>query len=88
MCATSSSVPSSLTPGCFCCTLQLGDMMGLALLSPVMLLCVALVCVAVSLHKDACCLHGACLRCSCKVLLWAASPSRLSAYIFLLVLSP
>ena len=37
-----------------------GDMMSLALLSQVMLLCVALVCVAVSLHKDACCLHGAC----------------------------
>ena len=36
--------------------------MSLALLSQVMLLCVALVCVAVSLHKDACCLHGACLR--------------------------
>ena len=42
--------------------LFLGDMMSLALLSQVMLLCVALVCVAVSLHKDACCLHGACLR--------------------------
>ena len=31
-------------------------------------------CVAVSLHKVACCLYGAC-RCSCMVLIWAASPS-------------